>query len=72
VRYVLILLLLEIDLSWGGISKSAIAIPEWEFGGFQSVIDDVEEAKVQNTLHEAGSMRRLWVGVGAGLYRRFV
>jgi hypothetical protein len=54
VRYVLILLLLESILSWGGISKSAIAIPGMGNSVASSpVIDDVEEAKVQNTLHEA-------------------
>ncbi len=54
-RIVLILLLLKMVLSFSGISPSAIAIPSAGGGPAVAnpVIDEVNQAKAQNILHEA-------------------
>ena len=54
-RIVLLLLLLRIILSFGGIAGSAVGLPS--MGGSAQVtnpiIDEIEDAKAQNVLHEA-------------------
>jgi len=54
-RVVLIVLLLKIILGFGGIGAAAISIPSTGGGPAVSnpVIDEVNEAKAQNVLHEA-------------------
>ena len=54
-RMVLLLLLLKFILSFGGIAASAVGIPSMG-GGAQvtnPIIDEINEAKAQNVLHEA-------------------
>jgi hypothetical protein len=55
IRIVLILLLLKIILGFGGIGQSAIALPSTGGGPAVTnpIIDEVNEAKAQNVLHEA-------------------
>ena len=54
-RIVLLLLLLKLILSFGGIAGSAVGLPS--MGGSAQVtnpiIDEIEDAKAQNVLHEA-------------------
>jgi len=53
-RIVLMLLLLKLILSFGGVGASAVALPSMGGSGpINPVIDEINNAKAQNVLHEA-------------------